>query len=600
MSSFVMKMEIPSGLPNHLHSSNNESSKLYSRRISTNAVSGPRLCLRCSSQLSADQLQIERRSGNYSPSRWDVDFIQSLHSDYKEERHMRRAGELIMQVKMMLNNETGSVRQLELIDELQRLGLSDHFQKEFKEILNSIYLDNKYYKNEETKEERDLYSTALAFRLLREHGFHVAQEVLECFKNEKGDFKPNLVDDTRGLLQLYEASFLLTKGENTLELAREFATKHLQDKLDNKTDDNLSTWIQYSLDIPIHWRIQRANASMWINAYKERPDMDPVLLELAILDLNVVQAQFQDELKQDLGWWRNTSFVEKLPFARDRLVECYFWTTGIVQPRQHTNPRITVGKVNALITTIDDVYDVYGTLEELEQFTEAIRRWDISTIDQLPSYMQLCFLALDNFVNDTAYDVLKKHGFNAIPYLRKSWRDLVEAYLIEAKWYHSAHKPNLEEYLNISWISIGATVILTHAFFGVTPAITKDACDALYGYHDIVRWSAIILRLTDDLGTSLDEVSRGDVPKSIQCYMNDNNASEEEARAHVKWMIGETWKKMNEARVAKDSPFCEDFVGCAVDLGRMAQYMYHYGDGHGIQHPIIHQQMTDCLFHPIA
>lgn len=67
--------------------------------------------------------------------------------------------------------------------------------------------------------------------------------------------------------------------------------------------------------------------------------------------------------------------VEKLPFARDRLVECYFWTTGIVQPRQHVDARVTVGKVNALITTIDDVYDVYGTLEELEQFTEAIRRF---------------------------------------------------------------------------------------------------------------------------------------------------------------------------------------------------------------------------------
>ena len=70
--------------------------------------------------------------------------------------------------------------------------------------------------------------------------------------------------------------------------------------------------------------------------------------------------------------------AEKLPFARDRLVECYFWTTGIVRPRQHVDARVTVGKLNALVTTIDDVYDVYGTLEELEQFTEAIRRFAYS------------------------------------------------------------------------------------------------------------------------------------------------------------------------------------------------------------------------------
>lgn len=122
---------------------------------------------------------------------------------------------------------------------------------------------------------------------------------MECFKDEKGEFKANLEDDTRGLLQLYEASFLLTEGENTLESAREFAAKYLQEKLDGEIDDSLSTWIRYSLDIPIHWRIQRANASMWIDAYKKRPDMNPIVLELAMLDLNVVQAQFQDELKQD-------------------------------------------------------------------------------------------------------------------------------------------------------------------------------------------------------------------------------------------------------------------------------------------------------------
>ena len=31
-------------------------------------------------------------------------------------------------------------------------------------------------------------------------------------------------------------------------------------------------------------------------------------------------------------------------------------------------------KVNCLITTIDDIYDIFGTLEELELFTEAIER----------------------------------------------------------------------------------------------------------------------------------------------------------------------------------------------------------------------------------
>nr|AAG31435.1 limonene synthase [Perilla frutescens var. hirtella] len=595
----IMHMAIPIKPAHYLHNSGRSyASQLcgFSSTSTRAAIARLPLCLRFRCSLQASD---QRRSGNYSPSFWNADYILSLNNHYKEEsRHMKRAGELIVQVKMVMGKETDPVVQLELIDDLHKLALSHHFEKEIKEILFNISIyDHKIMV------ERDLYSTALAFRLLRQYGFKVPQEVFDCFKNDNGEFKRSLSSDTKGLLQLYEASFLLTEGEMTLELAREFATIFLQEKLNDKTidddddaDTNLISCVRHSLDIPIHWRIQRPNASWWIDAYKRRSHMNPLVLELAKLDLNIFQAQFQQELKQDLGWWKNTCLAEKLPFARDRLVECYFWCTGIIQPLQHENARVTLAKVNALITTLDDIYDVYGTLEELELFTEAIRRWDVSSIDHLPNYMQLCFLALNNFVDDTAYDVMKEKDINIIPYLRKSWLDLAETYLVEAKWFYSGHKPNMEEYLNNAWISISGPVMLCHVFFRVTDSITRETVESLFKYHDLIRYSSTILRLADDLGTSLEEVSRGDVPKSIQCYMNDNNASEEEARRHVRWLIAETWKKINEEVWSADSPFCKDFIACAADMGRMAQFMYHNGDGHGIQNPQIHQQMTDILF----
>lgn len=72
---------------------------------------------------------------------------------------------MISQVKMLLQEEVDSILLLELIDDLQRLGISCHFHHEIAQIFNS---------SNET-DERDLYSTALRFRLLRQHGFRVSQ-----------------------------------------------------------------------------------------------------------------------------------------------------------------------------------------------------------------------------------------------------------------------------------------------------------------------------------------------------------------------------------------------------------------------------------------
>lgn len=38
-------------------------------------------------------------------------------------------------------------------------------------------------------------------------------------------------------------------------------------------------------------------------------------------------------------------------------------------------------------------------------------------------------------------------------------------------------------------------------------------------------------------------MKRGDVPKTIQCYMNETGADEEEAQEHVRYLTGETWKR---------------------------------------------------------
>ncbi|CAA3018299.1 terpene synthase 10-like, partial [Olea europaea subsp. europaea] len=114
-----------------------------------------------------------RRSGNYKPPVWDFEYIQSLDIEYTGERYATRSSELKMQVKMIHDKTVKPLDQLELIDNLQRLGISYHFENEINQILSVI--NKKYSENDQQSKIKDLYATALEFRLLRQHGFKVSE-----------------------------------------------------------------------------------------------------------------------------------------------------------------------------------------------------------------------------------------------------------------------------------------------------------------------------------------------------------------------------------------------------------------------------------------
>lgn len=67
------------------------------------------------------------------------------------------------------------LKQLELIDTIQRLGISYQFESEIKEIM--VKIDNNRNENDSWK-KKNLYATALEFRLLRNHGFNISQGTL--------------------------------------------------------------------------------------------------------------------------------------------------------------------------------------------------------------------------------------------------------------------------------------------------------------------------------------------------------------------------------------------------------------------------------------
>ncbi|URD95736.1 Myrcene synthase, chloroplastic [Musa troglodytarum] len=408
----------------------------------------PRRCLllpiRCAAQTPPP-----RRSANYQPSSWSDEYIQSLRNDTKvEEDIARRMGKPTEDVKQLIYMKKGIEDQLQLIDHLQQLGVAYHFKEDIKDALGTIYGSMEQV-NMLLKD--NLHATALMFRLLREHGFAVSEGVFNRFMDEKGNLNASLRHQTEGLVSLYEASYLAKEGEHLLEEATNFTTKQLKSLMEGSLEPHLRKHVAHALELPLNWRMPRFQTRWFIEACQREAKMNPVLLELAKLDFNRVQLIYQRELREVsryfelallescpvhsalvyepakfstnfwllIRWWSNLGLALRLPFSRDRLVESYFWTVGWAFEPQFARFREAQTKAICMITTIDDVYDVYGTMDELELFTDAVDRWDVNAMDRFPEYMKICFLALFNTTNDTAYNVMKEKGLDIIPHLKE-------------------------------------------------------------------------------------------------------------------------------------------------------------------------------------
>ncbi|XP_022158364.1 terpene synthase 10-like [Momordica charantia] len=292
---------------------------------------------------------------------------------------------------------------------------------------------------------------------------------------------------------------------------------------------------------------------------------------------------------------------EKFEFARDRLMANFFWSVGMSpsDPRFGYFRRMTT-KIASLITVIDDVYDVYGTLDELELFTDAVERWDIDALDMLPCYLKICFTTLHNTINDVAFDILEDQGVNVIQYLRKVWVDLCKTFLTEAKWYYTNYKPTFQEYLDNAWISVSGPLLLVHAYVFTTKSITTEDLEGLEDYPDLIRYSSMIFRLSNDLASSSDEAERGEVANSLQCYMNDTDASEHEARTHIEGLIVESWKKINQVQNMSSSPyFSRTLIEIASNLARIAHTVYQHRDGHTVEDHETRDGVLSLFINPI-
>ncbi|KAI3505890.1 hypothetical protein L1887_28212 [Cichorium endivia] len=420
------------------------------------------------------------------------DGIERVVEDLKEE--VRK------EILASLDDPTEHLNLLKLVDAIQRLGVAYYFEKEINQALQQIDDAN-----------GDNWNGA---------------DNLNTYKDKEGRFSVDLKNDLQGLLDLYEATYLSIPGEVILDDALDFSRNCLADMA--KTNHVVTTEIHEALKQPLNKRVPRLEAVRYIPFYERQTLHNNSLLKLA-----------------KLGWWKRFDVPNNVPYARDRLVECYLFGFSVYSDPQYSVGRKFVGLSLAIGTLLDDTYDAFGTYDELLIFTEAIQ-----------SYM--------------SGRSSTKHRLN---YVKEAVKEYVRNYMIEATWSHEKYIPTVEEHTKVAYITAGYIFGLAASFASMGDEVTDETFQWLFTHPPIFIATCGICRVMDDIVTHKKEQERKHVASLVECYQKEFDVTERDIYGVLDEKVEDAWKEMNkEANMCKDVKM--SIIIQAINLGRAMDLMY--------------------------
>ncbi|GAA0147084.1 hypothetical protein LIER_36448 [Lithospermum erythrorhizon] len=530
---------------------------------------------------------------------------------HQNEMYAEEIEKLKETAKRMLMFQNGDVLDnMIMIDTIERLGLSYHFEKEIEDQLEQIYLMELFTNGAYNNNDGDLFFVSLHFRLLRQHGYKISSGVFERFKKSDDQFSEILKSDTSGLLALYEASYWRTHGEEILEEAFQFTTPLLELFVaqNSSNDSFLATQVAHSLKQPLHRGVPRVEMWHFIFIYEESDMKNDTFLRFAKLDFNMLQILHKKELHQLSRWWKALDIISKLEYPRDRLVESYFWALAMFHEPHFSISRIVMTKVVIMISIIDDTCDAHATLEEVDIFTRAVQRWNYSETDRLPDYMKLVYKMLLDLFEDFIEQFKTREDIKSliVNHIKEGMKQLVTGYWTEMKWFMKEHFPKFEEYMRNGLITSVYYVVLPTLCLGtflldtnMIAPIANEVSSWLSENSKFSKASAIIGRLNDDLASFEREKEMGQIVTGVECYMKEYDVSKEEAFHKFNEITENAWKDINEG-CFKPTKVPSSIIAQVLNLCRVTDFVYkNEQDAYTYPAKVLEPLIVSLLVEPI-
>ncbi|CAH8364086.1 unnamed protein product [Eruca vesicaria subsp. sativa] len=199
-------------------------------------------------------------------------------------------------------------------------------------------------------------------------------------------------------------------------------------------------------------------------------------------------------------------------------------------------------------------------------------------MDGQPNYLKFVvkfiFDTFQEFEREVASELGGSYSLKATI---EEFKRLTRANLQLAKWAEAGHVPSFDEYLKVAGIEIAVDFTL----FGILVAM-KDICK-----EEAVAWLkcrnklAILMhtvgRVRNDIFGLKDDMSRGYVTNSINCYKKQYGVTEEEAIRKLHEIVADAHKMINE-ELLKPINVPRKVLNAMATCGRMVFVSYETDD----------------------
>ncbi|KAG9439006.1 hypothetical protein H6P81_019171 [Aristolochia fimbriata] len=442
--------------------------------------------------------------------------------------------------------------QLCVVDRLEKMGIARHFRNEIKSVLDRAY---RCWLEGDEEIHLDGVTCAIAFRLLRWHGYELSSDSLTQYSEEKIFFNSlgGHLCDASTVLELYQASqIMIFPDELALEKLNSWSSHFLKEELskDEQQQRNLQKKTIQEVDsvlkFPYYANLQRLENRRYIETsslddfrilktvYRLQSSRKRDMLNLAIEDFNFCQSIHHQELKYLERWVKETR-LDQLQFALQKLSYCFFSAAATLFPPRVSDARIAWTQNSILTTVVDDFFDLGGSREEMINLIELVEKWD-GNLAKSCSFekVKIIFFALYNSINEIGLKASTFQGRSVIHHLVEIWLSLLKSMMREADWVKNKSIPTMEVYLDNGYVSFALGPIILPTLYLIGPKLSEEIIRGPE-YHMLFKLTSTCGRLLNDINGYKGELMEGKL-NSVTLHIG-HGGSEEEAVRYLRSMI---------------------------------------------------------------